>query len=111
MLCRYNTIGNLKLEKPEHTCVASLPPPVVSRRERAKKSIELDVCLSVWELVLTGPEFPLLKDFSEFLQGAKVPVVTKDMWAQVWYVPIQDNKIRGHCTGKGLFSTIHRRRV
>ncbi|CAB1114852.1 unnamed protein product [Ectocarpus sp. CCAP 1310/34] len=50
--------------------------------ERGKKSIELDVCLSVWELVLTGPEFPLLKDFSEYLRGAKVPVVTKDMWAQ-----------------------------
>lgn len=53
------------------------------QRERAKKSIELDVCLSVWELVLAGPEFPLLKDFSEFLKGANVPVVTKDMWAQV----------------------------
>ncbi|CAM9950426.1 unnamed protein product [Ectocarpus sp. 6 AP-2014] len=51
-------------------------------KERGKKSIELDVCLSVWELVLTGPEFPLLKDFSEYLLGAKVPVVTKDMWAQ-----------------------------
>ncbi|CAM9602689.1 unnamed protein product [Scytosiphon promiscuus] len=51
-------------------------------KERAKKSIELDVCLSVWELVLSGPEFPLLQDFSEFLRGAKVPVVTKDMWAQ-----------------------------
>lgn len=62
---------------------ASRPPPVLSRRERAKKSIELDVCLSVWELVLAGPEFPLLKDFSEFLRGAKVPVVTKDMWSQV----------------------------
>lgn len=40
------------------------------------------MCLSVWELILTGPEFPLLKDFSEYLRGAKVPVVTKDMWAQ-----------------------------
>ncbi|CAM9842327.1 unnamed protein product [Laminaria digitata] len=51
-------------------------------KERAKKSIELDVCLSVWELVLVGSEFPLVKEFSDFLRGAKVPVVTKDMWAQ-----------------------------
>eukprot|EP00752_Nemacystus_decipiens_P012031 g10666.t1 len=51
-------------------------------KERGKKSIELEVCLSVWDLALQGPEFPLLKDFSEFLRGAKVPVVTKDMWAQ-----------------------------
>ncbi|CAM9616275.1 unnamed protein product [Pylaiella littoralis] len=51
-------------------------------KERAKKSIELDVCLSLWDLILVGPEFPLLKDFSEFLHGAKIPVVTKDMWAQ-----------------------------
>lgn len=57
-------------------------PTTPTLRERAKKSIELDVCLSVWELVLSGPEFPLLKDFSEFLKGANVPVVTKDMWAQ-----------------------------
>lgn len=40
------------------------------------------MCLSVWDIVLAGPEFPLLKDFSEFLKGANVPVVTKDMWAQ-----------------------------
>eukprot|EP00904_Undaria_pinnatifida_P001651 jgi/Undpi1/11487/HiC_scaffold_30.g13784.m1 len=51
-------------------------------KERAKKSIELDVCLSVWDLVLVGSEFPLVKEFSDFLRGAKVPVVTKDMWAQ-----------------------------
>lgn len=56
--------------------------PFVSSRERSKKSIELDVCLSLWELVLATPEFPLLKDFSEFLKTSKVPVVTKDMWAQ-----------------------------
>eukprot|EP00903_Cladosiphon_okamuranus_P007717 g7478.t1 len=51
-------------------------------KERGKKSIELEVCLPVWDLVLSGPEFPLLKDFSDFLRGANVPVVTKDMWAQ-----------------------------
>lgn len=40
------------------------------------------MCLSVWELVLRSPEFPLLREFSDFLRQANVPVVTKDMWAQ-----------------------------
>lgn len=79
---RYNDSLEPQLLSPSETL-----PPIRRRwpcfdREPSKKSIELEVCLSVWDLVLAGPEFPLVKSFSEFLRSSKVPVVTKDMWAQ-----------------------------
>lgn len=81
-----------------------------SSRERGKKSIELEICLSVWDIVLVGPEFPLLKDFSEFLKIAKVPVITKDMWTQTLAFLCQvetdlsnfDDKGEGSCPARAF---------
>ncbi|CAM9962036.1 unnamed protein product, partial [Choristocarpus tenellus] len=52
-------------------------------KEASKKSIELDLCLSLWDVLLDSQDFPLLEDFPKFLRSRNVPVISKDMWMQI----------------------------
>lgn len=50
--------------------------------EEERKTIELDVAIEMWTLVLT-PQWSLTSDWVAFCQAHKMKVVAKDLWEQI----------------------------